>query len=535
MYTFLILLLALLLGGAIASLLLARYRPRFSADTAGISAVLSLIAWLLAFRDLPLVVPEEINQPPSGVTIWRLAVDESAWLVSFAVLLLLTATLLIMISANRYFQGDARSTLRRRSTPSACLLLVVGVLLSIWTVSLPAIATSWTLIAGSWALLVWASRKDRHENRETIARTGVMLLGLLFLGLAISAQPSLTDLARGPESLSAPAKVWSALAAIVMLGAFPLNWWRPVNGKFVPGSAAFVNLAPSAAGAFLLSRLASNGVDGGNSYTLLLTVFGLLGLIYSIGISWSNLEKSRAVLGGIVMALTSLILLAGAWSSATAVTVLIQVFVLAAGVMYLAVNWQGKLSTLFKLPVWIGAAAIAGIPLTAGFLGLSSLYQGQVSESRLILAIVTAVAMTPVLAASFLLVRAASKDGELLELSMTGQARLLLAFSLPALGLFLLPGSLDAGGDLISWILILVSILGAMAISWYAIRVPDFPEALNGAFHLKIPFEKGQQILIPLVTVAGAFIRESAAILEGEGGMLWLLLLAVILWLARVV
>ncbi|HET6445452.1 MAG TPA: hypothetical protein VFI27_12820 [candidate division Zixibacteria bacterium] len=535
MYTFLILPLALLLGGAIASLLLARYRPRFSADTAGISAVFALIVWLLAFRDLPLVVSEDINQPPSGGTMWRLAVDESAWLVSFAVLILLTASLLIMISANRYFQGEGWSSLRRRSTPSACLLLAVGVLLSIWTVSLPAVATSWTLIAGSWVLLEWAARKDRHDSRETITRTGVMLLSLLFLGLAMASQPSLTDLVRGPESLSASARVWSMLAAIAMLGAFPLNWWRPVKGRFVPGSVALVNLAPSAAGAFLLSRLASNGVDGGNTYTLLLTVFGLLGLIYSIGISWSNLDKSRVVLGAIVMALTSLILLAGAWSNATTVSMMNQVLVLGAGVIYLGVNWQGRLSTLYKLPVWIGVAAIAGIPLTAGFLGLSSLYQGQISESQLILAIVTAVAMMPVLAASLLLVREASNDGEPLELSRTGQARLLFAFSLPALGLILLPGSLDVGGDLINWILILVSILGALAISWYAIKASDFTDAISGAFHLKIPLQKGIQILNPIATATGAFIREAAAILEGEGGMLWLLLLAVILWLARVV
>lgn len=533
MSTFLILPLGFLLGGTVVSLLLARLRSRYSADSAAIAVVLALIIWLFAGRNLPLAAPEAASQTDSGIALWRFSVNESVWWISFSILLLLAASLVIMITANRYYHQGTRNSLRRNLAPSASLSITIAVLLSLWAVTLPAVATGWTLIAGSWAMLIWTARKGQQARGGIIVRASAMLLSLLFIGLTAASQPDLTDLAVRPESWSDQARVWAMLAAVVQLGAFPLHWWRPVGGSYVVGSAALVAIAPSVAGAQFLARLASNDVDGGGVFTLLLTAFGLLGIIYGVGISWSNPDKRLVAISAITLSQVSLILLAAAWSSSASITLLTQVLILAVGGLFLGITWSGRLSQLYKFPLWIGVAAIAGIPLTAGYLGISSLYGSQISDGRLLLALITAILLMPILAVAILQVWEVGKNKQTIELPILGRVSVIFAFSLPALGLIIFPFSLDGTREAMSWILIFVTILGAAATSWYMLKAPDVRAALKGAIHIHLPVQTAKRIVGSVAGGANAVIRETAAILEGEGGMLWLLLLVVIFWLAR--
>lgn len=533
MYTFLILPLGLLLGGTIVSLLLARFRPRYSADAAAISAVITLVVWLFAGRNLPLAAPGVASQPDSGMAFWRFFVDESVWWMSFSILLLLAASLVIMISADRYFHSESPKSSRRNLASSASLLTAIAVLLSLWAVTLPAIATGWTLIAGTWGLLVWSARKDQKDSTSTIVRVGAMLLSLLFIGLAAASQPDLADLTTKPASWSDQARIWAMLAAVVQLGAFPLHWWRWAGGSYLIGTAALVNIAPSVAGAQFLTRLTTNDSDVGSVFTLLLAAFGFLGIIYSVGLSWSKPDKRLVVIRAITLSQISLILLAGAWSSFASITLLTQVLILAVGGLFLGITWPGRLSNYYKLPMWVGVAAIAGTPLTLGFMGISSLYASQISDSRLILALVTALLLTPILAASILQVWESGKNKQPIVFPILGNVRLIFAFSLPALGLLSIPVSLNGKSEVLSWILILVSTAGAIAISWYTLKVPDVRETLKGALHVKVPMQMVKRIIRSVTAALSIVVRETAAILEGEGGMLWLLLLVVIFWLAR--
>jgi CDP-diglyceride synthetase len=141
--------------------------------------------------------------------------------------------------------------------------------------------------------------------------------------------------------------------------------------------------------------------------------------------------------------------------------------------------------------------------------------------------------MMPVLAAAILQVWEVGKKKQPLDLPILGQVTVIFAFSLPAIGLIILPVSLDGGGEVMSWILIFATILGAAAISWYTLKVPDVRAALKGAFHINLPVQEVKRIFGSVPAGANEVIRETAAILEGEGGMLWLLLLVVIFWLAR--
>lgn len=534
MSIFLILPLSLLCSGAIVSLLLARYRPRYSVDSAAIFSVLALATWVFAGRDLPILPLESSGQLVSGLALGRFIVDEPAWRVSFSVLLLLVSSLVLMVTASRTIRSDSRLSLKWISSASLSLLVAGGVLLSIWASTIPAIATGWTLVILAWAPFAWAARKDREDNRKAIVRAALMLFSLLFLGLAAAAQSDLSTPFLTLEDWSVSARVWAMLGATALIGAFPLHWWRPSPGRYVIGTTALVYLAPSVAGAFFLARLAGGEPDGVNVFSVLLTAFGLLGLVYSIGICWSNPDKRVATVGALALSQISLILLATAWANTATVTLLIQVLALATGGLFLGIAWPTKVSHLLKIPMWIQAAAIAGLPFTTGFIGLSSFYTEQITLNRTILAITIAVIMMPVLAAAILLIWEEGARKRTVDLSKLGQAGLIFSLFLPALGLFALPLSTDVIGGLPSWMLILFSTLGAIAMSWYALKKPDVREAVSGGFHISLSWPAGNRVLRSIGAGTNLFIREAAAILEGEGGMLWLLVLVVILWLARI-
>jgi len=535
MSTFLILPLGLLLGGAIVSLLLARFRPRYSADAAAISAVLSLIAWIFAGQNLPIDAPGAETQPPNGLTLWRFSIDEPAWWLSFSILLIVVSSLLIMVTASRVIPTESQASPRRRSAAAASLLITAAVLLSIWAETLPAIASGWTLIAGTWAFLVWTARKERENSAIAISRVSAMLVSLLFLGFAVAAQPNLSALAATPEIWSDPARTWAMLGAIVLIGAFPLHMWRPSPGRYVIGSSALVNIAPSIAGAYFLSNLASAESDSGAAYTLLLTAFGLFGIVYCINICWSNVDKRLLVLQVITLSEISLILLAAAWANSQTVILFTLGLALAVGGLFLAAAWPGKISNLLKIPLWILVAAILGIPFTTGFVSLSLLFGSQIENGNFILALLTAIILTPIFAAAILLVWDMGKNKRPIQMSRLSDARIAAAYTLPAIGLIVVPLSTGVLGDAASWIMILSLTLGALAISWYATKNPDIRNVLKGAFRVPISFGNGKRILSSIAEGAKHFLRETAAILEGEGGMLWLLVLAVILWLVRAV
>jgi hypothetical protein len=535
MSTFLILPLGLLLGGAIISLVLARFRPRYSADAAAISSTLSLIAWVIAGRNLPIAVPGGESQSVGELALWSFSVDEPAWWVSFSLLLILASSLLIMVTASRVIPTESRASARRRSAAAAGLLITIAVLLSIWGKTLPTIASGWTLIAGGWAFLVWAARKGPENSAIALSRVSAMLVSLFFLGLAAASQPNLSLLTSSPETWSAQARTWAMLAAVVLTGAFPFHMWRPSPGKHVIGADALINIAPSIAGAYFLAKLASTGGDSSALYTILLTSFGLLGIVYCVNKCWSNLDNRLAVVQAIAVSQISLILLSAAWTNTETVILFVRGLALSAGGLFLAVTWPVKTTNQLKIPLWILAAGFVGIPVMANFIGLSSLYGSQINSGKIVLAILTAVIVMPLFAAAVLLVWEEGKKKRPIEMSGLSQARIAVAYAIPAIGIVAVPLSSQVLGDAKSWIMILASAMGAAGISWYTSRNPEIRNVLRGAFRIPVPLGSGQRIVRSIADGANLLMRETASILEGEGGMLWLLVLAVILWLVRIV
>lgn len=526
----LIILLAIIICGAIAEILLARYQPRYRSSAAAIAMLLALVVWLFAGRSLPLS-SETIGS--SGSSMWQLFVDDYAWRTSFSTLLLVASGMVVTAIYNRKTIPERQQSWKKNLSPAIILLTTGATLLSIWAVSLPAIFTGWTLVAISWALLLWTAEVDERDPSSVVVKLGFILGGLLFLGLAVASQPNMEQVSMRPESWSSQARFWAMMAAVIQLGALPLHFWRPMKSSFTDNAAGVIHIIPAVAGVQLLIRLSATEITDGSAYVILLTAFGLLGILYGTILAWSSLENLPIGAVSLALAQTGVILLAAAWAGTETVFAASQVFILATGSFFLLVPWSDPLAKGYKIPMLFGVAAMAGIPLTAGFYGLAGLYRNLAVDNRFILALVTALLITPLLAAATLQIWFAKASKTPNPMTTLDKSQVAIGVSLPALGLLVFPTTVENGNQLVGWLLLFFSSMGAVAISLYMIKIQDVRTTLTGAFHLPAPSETGKRLLSSVASVTGTAIREAAAILEGEGGMLWLLLLVVILWLAR--
>jgi hypothetical protein len=84
-----------------------------------------------------------------------------------------------------------------------------------------------------------------------------------------------------------------------------------------------------------------------------------------------------------------------------------------------------------------------------------------------------------------------------------------------------------------AWLAVLVTIGGSLLLSRYEAQVQDAQLSARRALHLGFVGRRIMQLLARIGSWLDSFIRETVAILEGEGGMLWLLVFVVVIWLAR--
>ena len=109
----------------------------------------------------------------------------------------------------------------------------------------------------------------------------------------------------------------------------------------------------------------------------------------------------------------------------------------------------------------------------------------------------------------------------------------LVGLLLPTLGLLVLPGSDLVDIPLVTWLYVLVIIVASIILNRYVeqirVRLLNFNSELNTVqIELKV-----QTIIAKLANGLSVAIRETAGILEGERGMLWLLILVIVIWFAQ--
>lgn len=538
MSPFLVIVPTLLVAGILLTLALARYQPRYSVPASAAIAAASLLIWLPAAAGLPLT-----SQPDQGGAVAQLqadtslVVDQNGWQLSLALLLLLTAALLIWAARLETEQSNQEVALASRLMPPA-LLLALAALLSVWAASLAYLVTGWTLLALAWAWLLFAAGLNGERLSGLARRLAALLMGLLFLGLAVATLSTTGATITGASDWPVWPRSFLILAAASQLGAFPLQWWRPPDWPLPRPVLALAHLLPSVAGAHLLSHLALPG-GGTIGYSLFLTAFGLLGLLLAASAAWSYLAQPAQLAAALSAALASLILLLGAWAGPESVVGGSRVLLLAAGAFFLVEFRPTPWPTAHRAGLLLAVAAIAGLPLTAGFNPLVDLYNGWLEGGRFLLVAVTALLLALLIGAALLRAwnRPETETPDAATRRPWPGAVTLAAHGLLVLGLFGLPRLPLGEVKLVSWLAIGLAAAAGLALTRFGRQVHEVQEIVSRALRpqLALPETRLVPILARWLNAVRTALRQATDTLEGETGMLWLLVFIAMIWLAQLI
>jgi flagellar basal body-associated protein FliL len=377
-------------------------------------------------------------------------------------------------------------------------LLTLAALATISAGTVTAAMTGWTAVIALWLWLL-------PPNRSTYW----LLLPLLGLW-------AVAGLAQWP----AWAGMMLLVTAVIQMGVWPLSGWRALADD-LPWPLAILLLALlPVMGLSLLARFPEAG-QMGVAYGLVGTIFGLLGVLIGLRRAWSGMAKPMRAVAGLAQVQVNIAFLAAVWGGREAALAETRLL-LAVAVLYLA---AGRLQARWQLigPV-VALAALAGLPLTAGFAGLSALYSAWWGNGRFLLILVLAILHVPLVTAGFWLVRRQTAETAPSPLEVG-------AWLLPAIGLITFTGLGNATVPI--WLIILLPFALGLIAMRFSPKVSEVRAILRRAFMFSRPRFWPRQLPTLLVTNVGTALREAARILEGETGLLWLLAFVVILLLIR--
>lgn len=514
----------LLLVGGIATLVASwLWRDQERAVALVALGVFTLV-WLVARFNLPLALrwgPEAA----AGLPAWTWQVDSGNWTVGLALLLLSLVALIMSnpaASANRASLGPSTLT----------YLLTASALPAFCAADLTAHVSGWTWLGIVWALILYTGLRAKTEPPSLLGRLGKSWVAVLLLWLAALAAPD------AGEALSISA--WPTLTrSLVLLAA---TWQLLAFSAFARQCAdareetplvALLHTLPAAAGAMLLARLEAAG-DIGLGFALPLTLVGLIGLLLAMHRAWSYREQVDQVVAALLVAQANLTLLAGVWAGPQAVLAEARVLLISGTILLLTIIHRGRRQTtlLSQAGAILAGMALSAFPLTAGFTGRSAVYEAWLAQGNWTLLLVTAFLHLPL--ASAILSLLWPREAPFLapdRARLRREAPQATALALPALLLLSPAGVLQAAP--LTWLVILVPIASAVALRMVLSQEPDVQPALRASLAVRLPLGPAASALRRLAAVAHAGLRQALVVLEGEGGLLWLLLLLVIFWLAR--
>lgn len=491
----------LLLVGAAAIVVLLRFRPAWVWPTAVSFLGLILLIWFILRAQLPLNATFLAWSASGYLPDWTWHVDVTGWSLTAWLLLLSTAVSLSPVLQKSISPDKA-------TTPASVLLLTAVALSAIWSDSFTGLLAGLTLLLASWLAVLWLAGE---RSNAFLFKGSVMLLGL---SLAWPIGSSRTAL----------------LAAALLLNVWPLPLWQPRTAESGTAVAILTPLLPPLAGALLLLRLLpvaqlSPGIS------LLLTVLGLIGFMHGVQLAWNRLHLPSYAVTALLLAQSHLLLLAAIWVGAAGVVAELRVLLLAGGTLYLLVTQPAGTKWLQLALGGVALAALAGLPLTAGFASRAGLYAIWLADGRWALVLVLALLHLPLIMAGVWLL-AKSPDSAKAE-NRTPQDWLREALPiLPALGLLSVSNVMWGNVPLLAWLALLGTAVAGVLLPRFSGEAADVRLMLRQALGAERPFTGKLPTLKQLGIGLQTAVNDAADVLDGDSGLLWLLLLAVIIILA---
>ena len=493
----------------------ARYQPRYTQATAVLVTAVTLLFWLGMHTLLPL------SPEPDQLYGW--GADQWTWSLGGIWLVLLLAVLLLGGQSTVEVRQRAADELQNRFPKHGLILLLGGVTaVTLWAGTPALLVTAWLALA-----LVWAGIGFAGWPRPALRAVGAPLVGLLLAVLILWYGAALgggADWATWP----AAARTAALLAVLLQLSGVPLLGRRLIAEIGDRETAVLPLLAPGLAGAALLARLVATGPMPS---LLAATLLALLLVLGGLRRAWASLTNPALFGMALALVVSGFLVLGGMWAGPAALVAEGRVLALAVGALFLAGPVRRDLLTgrdgwlrygLGLLSWMLALAALAGLPLTAGFNGRAPLYQSWLAMNGWALVLVTVLLHVPLITAVFLFGLARRDD--------TVNARPGLAASggrlLLALGLLALPALPLGAVNWATWLALLLPVAAGLLLARWSPEMPDWETAV------RLPANWSAKRLRQAGQLTMNAVRDAAELLEGERGLLWLLLLAVLIVLA---
>jgi formate hydrogenlyase subunit 3/multisubunit Na+/H+ antiporter MnhD subunit len=465
-----------------------------------------------------------------------LEVDAVTWLFGVGVS---TVTLAALLT------GITRPGGRRIMVRGAMLLLAFAGLAALFADNLITRIMAWAGLDLVYFLaLVFLARGEGMEP-QAVLNLGFNAAGtLLAVGAALMISRTSDTLSLRDAALTPQSTLLITLAAVFRLGLFPLHLGLPAEANIRQGLGTLLRLIPAAVALEVMARLAAFGFA--DAVRPWLTLFGAAAVLGGAAQLW-NMEDPRLGLTYVVIAQSGLALLAGMWGGALAVRSLAEqsiVLLLGGALIYLSHGHdeQRPWGTAFA---GIGALALAGAPLTMGFVGASGLYGGVIGAGNWPVLAVILIAQV-VLAGGLLrlmfwpgqlaedepLMRAVYFAGLALPATFAILGGVLTGPFNPALGTpGLGPLGWSGAPSLAALILFAIAALGGFVLWRFEPMVRARAEVVGAALTSLFRLGWLYRLVWGAVRASGAVVFNLAAVLEGEGAVLWALVAALLVWL----
>ena len=467
----------------------------------------------------------------------QLTVDGGSWLLAMALLLGLAAAGLAGLSSRNEQCGR---------NLSVGLLVVAAALMAVFADNLMTLAIAWTaldLLVYFWE--VFALGDNRGAGELSINLLAVALVMVAALVCVEAGVPAVT---RGGK-LPTQGVLFLVLAVILRLGLYPVHVVsrRVVNVSQIEIEGV-TRLAKLSVAVALLGALASQPVvlPLRGWLTVAALASGLIG-----GWKWYSANVPREQLGYMVMGQASVIMLTflwgGEWASAGVIAQGISVL-LAGLVLSLYRGGIDSVSSWTHNPL-LAALVLGGMPLTVGFVGVLALFTGMLQAGIWVLALPVVVVIEALLmAGGFRLAFSPgpgpptqapfANAGYKLGLTIPAAAGVIAGLApdkfgalagvagFPGWSGMLTPGGFTTMGSAL--------LAGSIAAGLWLFReqlrareasIPRL--ALISTLDLRWLHDA---VWILYCGLARA-MRAAALVLEGQGGVLWALVLATIVWM----
>lgn len=504
------------------------------------AALLAVVALLFMALGLPLTATLSAWGPTSlfGAGL-VLSVDGLAWLFALAVL---ATTLSALVT------GLARPGGRRVGSRMIMLLLTAAALMSIFAENLLTRVMAWALLDLVYFLaLIFLAERQGIESQAVLNLAFNSVGTLLAIAATVLISRTSPGLSLRDAALTPQSTVLITLAAVFRLGLFPLHLALPSDLNIRQGLGTLLRVIPAGVALETLSRLASFGFP--ESVRPWLIVFALAAVLVGALQLWNIGDPRRGVVY-LVISQSGVALLAGLLGGATgalSLTAVALVLLLGGSLIYLSAGHdeQRPWPTAWAL---IGTVALAGLPLTVGFVGTGRLYADLLGAGGLawlglaVLLISQTILVAGLLYASFW-------PGQPLEVEPALLAAYFGGLSLPAVLLVLTAIFATFSGPVVllqnlgflgfadfgSWaavVLVALTLGGGFALWRYDTSIRERADNLASLSLVGLgQLDWLYRGVWSVIRAAGNLVDNLRAVLEGEGAILWALVVGVLVWL----